>query len=126
MRDKKSTQVRLMYAKLVKSEIPSGFDVHHIDLDANNNEIENLVAIPRDLHQTYHSLIENSPIGANRMLIEVELKPKGFLEKGHKVLSFTTKWLIDYEECCSQISDYIDYRNYKLGLCPFTSEIKYY
>ena len=31
--------------------------MHHIDLDRKNNDIENLVAIPKELHQEYHKLI---------------------------------------------------------------------
>jgi len=37
-------------------EIPSGFDVHHIDGDRSNEHIRNLVALPRETHQEFHRL----------------------------------------------------------------------
>ena len=37
-------------------EIQKGYDLHHIDLNCENNHILNLIAIPRKLHQKYHQL----------------------------------------------------------------------
>lgn len=36
-------------------EIPEGFEVHHIDMNSQNCLIENLVAIPLELHHKLHS-----------------------------------------------------------------------
>lgn len=44
------------YVKLTGVEIPKGYEVHHLDHDRNNNDIENLVAIPFHLHNEYHNI----------------------------------------------------------------------
>jgi hypothetical protein len=48
---------RKFYEEKTGKKIPKDFDVHHIDLNRENNEIENLVAIPKHLHKKYHSLL---------------------------------------------------------------------
>ena len=35
--------------------VPEGYDVHHIDHDKTNNDIDNLVAMPKHEHRHYHS-----------------------------------------------------------------------
>ena len=32
----------------------SNYEVHHIDEDRSNNDIENLVLLPKELHSKYH------------------------------------------------------------------------
>lgn len=45
---------RKFYKEQTKKDIPKNYDVHHIDGIRSNNVIENLVAIPRDIHRMYH------------------------------------------------------------------------
>ena len=33
------------------------FEIHHIDLDRGNNDIKNLILLPKDLHKKYHGLL---------------------------------------------------------------------
>lgn len=33
------------------------FEVHHIDLDRENNDIKNLILLPKNLHKKYHDLL---------------------------------------------------------------------
>lgn len=42
------------YEEYYGIEIPSGFDIHHIDGNRENNNIENLLMLPSDLHHRYH------------------------------------------------------------------------
>lgn len=39
------------------NECDKTFEVHHIDFDRNNNDLNNLVAIPKILHSEYHLTI---------------------------------------------------------------------
>lgn len=39
--------------------IPEGFDVHHIDGDRDNNQIENLLCLPRGIHLRDHGLAQS-------------------------------------------------------------------
>lgn len=37
--------------------VPKGYEIHHIDLNHDNNSIENLMVIPKGLHRRYHFLL---------------------------------------------------------------------
>lgn len=45
---------RKIYNELVSGGIPRGYEVHHLDNCRKNNKIENLVAIPKEIHRAYH------------------------------------------------------------------------
>ena len=47
---------RKYYEAQTGVKIPDGFHIHHIDHDRDNNTIENLVALPEELHTKYHNL----------------------------------------------------------------------
>lgn len=48
---------RKYYERCMGEPIPPGFEVHHLNLDHSNNHIENLIAIPQDLHRKFHLLL---------------------------------------------------------------------
>lgn len=48
---------RLKYKRYYGIEFSSGYDVHHIDFDRTNNDISNLILLPKELHAKYHMLI---------------------------------------------------------------------
>jgi len=45
---------RKFYEQKTGKKIPKDFDIHHIDFNRENNDIMNLVAIPKKLHHNYH------------------------------------------------------------------------
>lgn len=48
---------RAKYEKFYGIKLPKTMDVHHIDFNHNNDDIRNLIALPRKLHQRYHKLL---------------------------------------------------------------------
>ncbi len=52
----KNTQYKKFYEFKTEKQIPLNFEIHHLDFNRNNNKIDNLVAIPKTLHQNYHIL----------------------------------------------------------------------
>ena len=50
---------RKLYAERYSITIPEGYDVHHIDLNHENNEIGNLLLLPHDLHMKLHKCIQS-------------------------------------------------------------------
>lgn len=50
-----SMNYKKFYEECTWKRIPRWFHVHHIDHNRDNNDIENLVAIPNDLHWKYHN-----------------------------------------------------------------------
>lgn len=51
---RKNFDYRKYYAEYYGIEIPDGFDIHHIDGDRENNNIDNLIMLPSKLHHKYH------------------------------------------------------------------------
>ena len=45
-----------LYEKLTNKKVPLWFDIHHIDMNRQNNNIENLIAIPKQLHKDLHKI----------------------------------------------------------------------
>jgi hypothetical protein len=44
------------YKQLTGRDISKGFEVHHIDIDRENDSIANLVLLPIKLHRRYHTI----------------------------------------------------------------------
>ena len=50
---------RKQYAERYGIKIPDNYDIHHIDLDHDNNAIENLILIPHSLHMKLHKCVQS-------------------------------------------------------------------
>lgn len=37
--------------------IPEGYDIHHINMDHEDDNLMNLMVLPRDLHREYHQIV---------------------------------------------------------------------
>ena len=48
---------RKQYAEKYGITIPSDYDIHHVDLNHDHNEIGNLLLIPHDLHMRLHNIL---------------------------------------------------------------------
>ena len=48
---------RKKFKEYYRIEFSNDFHVHHIDLDRTNNDIENLMILPKKLHSSYHFLL---------------------------------------------------------------------
>lgn len=50
---------RLKYKRYYGIDFDNKYDVHHIDFDRTNNDISNLILLPKELHAKYHMLIND-------------------------------------------------------------------
>lgn len=66
---------RKFYKEITRHDIPKDFDIHHIDFDRSNNVIENLVAIPRIVHQEYHKTL---PYITESIKININANPMSY------------------------------------------------
>jgi len=41
----------------VNGPVPEGYEIHHIDFNKYNNDISNLIALPREQHKKYHACV---------------------------------------------------------------------
>lgn len=46
--------IRKLYKKHYGMDFGSSYDIHHIDLNKNNNDISNLLLLPQELHRRFH------------------------------------------------------------------------
>tara|TARA_R100001440_G_C2447793_1_gene107548 strand:- start:93 stop:509 length:417 start_codon:yes stop_codon:yes gene_type:complete len=53
--------MELSYTKLYENhhniKIPKGFEIHHIDANRNNNNIDNLIMLPKEFHRALHNWV---------------------------------------------------------------------
>ena len=56
-KDSNAKKRRRIYCNHYQVEDDRSFDIHHIDFNHENDDISNLVMIPRELHRKYHEII---------------------------------------------------------------------
>jgi hypothetical protein len=49
---------RFLYENQLDEPLSKGMQVHHMDFDKNNNDLSNLVALPRGQHKKYHHCVD--------------------------------------------------------------------
>lgn len=110
MRSKKN--YRKFYEEIIGYKIPKGFDIHHLDYDNNNNKFDNLLMLPKKLHNKFHKLL---PLIKGTKL---SIKITSHLEPGSLYNSYTfdnmKKFVKVHSECCK----WKDYKEYQLGNLP--------
>lgn len=50
---------RKLYQDYYHINLPKDYDIHHIDFNHDNNNVKNLIALPRDLHSQLHQSYSN-------------------------------------------------------------------
>jgi hypothetical protein len=99
-----------IYEKYCNIKIPKGYDIHHIDCDHNNNDINNLVMLPKKLHNEYHRLYNCVPSVINSTkTISI------YNRMANKYIIYTLK---DFDEILDECNKWLDYREYLLGNMP--------
>jgi hypothetical protein len=58
-------QYRRKYKDYYNIDFDEEYVIHHIDFDKTNDDIENLLLLPRDLHLRYHSIVANLEMSSN-------------------------------------------------------------
>lgn len=108
---------RKIYENAIGREIPKGWEIHHIDRNRENNNISNLVAMPRDFHKEYHSRLDKVTEAEQFFPLQKELTGCGNgINYAHiSALHKAEKEFVDIFYKCAA---FIDYRDYLLGLLP--------
>lgn len=110
---------RKIYEAKCNIKIPKGYEIHHIDFNRENNDISNLVMLPKKLHQEYHNKLRLY----ETMGYEIELKLKSSIENGSMINDYIREiYLTEIKEFIDtwyECMRYVDYRNYLLGIIPY-------
>lgn len=104
-------QYRNYFKNYYKLCFGKDYEVHHIDLNHNNNDISNLMLLPKELHSKYHSLLNDYKSSSSCVI--------NFIITGNKVCSETyianiLKQLLEVLEECNKWYDYKLYLDGKL------------
>lgn len=73
---RKRTNYRQYYKKYFGIEFGPEMAVHHIDFDRTNNNIENLLLLPKELHAKYHWYV-SALGGAGTGMIDPDMRISG-------------------------------------------------
>jgi len=103
---------RKFYEKELGIKIPKDFDVHHLDYNRENNDLHNLVAIPKNLHKSFHLSLYNI------WKIDASLEPLGVLQSGNAYFENALELLNTYSEDRRKVSSWIDFRDFQRKILP--------
>lgn len=84
-------------------KISDKYHVHHIDLNRENNEIYNLLILPKDLHIKYHMYLNEINKCAKETEVKFNAKICGNLLNSNSMKINSAKNLIDVLKECSAI-----------------------
>ena len=110
---------RKIYESETKTKIPKGFDVHHLDFNRDNNDISNLVALPRDLHAKFHTTYNELYMPNKSDMIPVNSFQTGFIH-------FCLNTITEYEKVYADVIEWITYRDFLMGILPNIYNKNYY
>lgn len=96
---------RLKYKKYYNIDFDNNYDIHHIDFNHNNNDISNLILLPKALHRKYHLCL--SELGCPDGNLKYNAKINIHIEDGRYDL------LIILGETLAEIAKW---KNYKMQL----------
>lgn len=92
------------------------YEVHHLDLNHQNDDIENLLLLPRKLHHQYHFALARLPMANGRL--DVDVKIRGILDGGQAMNAYILSALSDFVDVYYKCQDWKDYKAYLDGLIP--------
>ena len=101
----KQFNYRKFYEKYLGVKLENYEAVHHIDFNRNNNDILNLVAMPKWLHNKYHMLYK---IHIGKYFIDISLNNPEFGNSINKEYLKSLSKMIDVIEECKY---YMEKRN---------------
>ena len=91
---------------------PRGFDLHHIDGNRSNNAIENLLLLPRKLHNDYHNIKNNIKH------LEIDCEIRSILDIGNKYYEYIFNLHEQLHSVLRECNKWADYKEYLLGNIP--------
>ena len=104
-------QYRKYFKKYYGIDFSKDYDIHHIDLNHYNNDINNLMLIPKELHQRYHKCINS--MDKSDVLMRHIITGNMVSSNNYKLQII--KQAIEIIEECNKWYDYKMYLDGKIG-----------
>ena len=110
---------RKKYEDYCNIKIPNGYEIHHIDFNRENNDIMNLVLLPKELHNEYHTKLQRY----RSLNYEINIELKSSIENGllinNYIKNFDLKIIEEFIDVWYECMKYINYRDYLLKIIPY-------
>lgn len=87
----------VIWSMVNREELPSGWCVHHLDGDRSNNEPENLLGLPKGMHQELHrrlEIIDRKYVGLEKMVKRHEVH-KEFSGRVKEMEERAARWYVE-------------------------------
>ena len=107
---------RAMFKRYYGIEFSNKYEVHHIDLNHENNDINNLMLLPRELHHRYHFYLNATNYGeveTYKRTIDVRIYGNAINKN-----TYERDMIQGLFEVLDECSIWYDYKNYLEGLLP--------
>lgn len=105
---------RNIFKKHYGIEFGQQYDIHHIDLNHNNNEISNLLLLPKKLHQEYHNALIDYLRVEKGFITEIV----GFTDMGSSYNNYAVNIMTNFYEVYYECQKWKDYKRYLDGEIP--------
>lgn len=99
------------YKDFFHIEFGKEFDIHHIDGNRENNDISNLLLLPKKLHLSYHTESSICSINYSPKIISV-------IQKGNAANDFYIKHINEFHEIYTECQKWADYKAFLMGYIP--------
>ena len=106
---------RELFKEYYHIEFSSNYDIHHIDLNHNNNDIDNLMILPKKLHQQYHNLLNSINYEEDIFLKKFSARINGnSVNSNNYNISMIEEFIPVFQKC----NMWFDYKMYLDGILP--------
>lgn len=105
---------RKKYKKHYHINFSDKYEIHHIDLNHNNNDINNLLLIPKELHHRYHETLNSINFDKITLIKEI----RGYTEKGNNNNWYIAEKIFEFSKIYSECQIWKDYKLYLDGEIP--------
>lgn len=106
---------RAKYKRYYNIEFSKNFVIHHIDLNHDNNDINNLLLLPKKLHSSYHFHLD--------ILKSMEM-PMLITGNGCNSQNYYLNMLEDFLKVLVECNKWYDFKLHLEGLMPNINNIK--
>lgn len=108
-----SVNYRKFYKNYYNIDFDNTYDIHHIDLNHNNNKIDNLLLLPKKLHQEYHKVLEDiCAINTESLILNITSIVDNSSAYNYFAIQKMNSFLKVYSEC----QKWANYKAYLDGL----------
>lgn len=115
------------YKKFFNIEFDDRFEIHHINFDRKDNDISNLILLPKEVHRAVHDLMYNLSYGDNSFGLILSL---GIINE-HTLYNLKYVWLwydlkeqamMEIQHAISEGREYVNFYQYEIN--KFYNNIK--